>query len=145
MEENQVVEVVEDEEADREEGESEALVLPPGLKKPQGVVAAEYTLKDKSGKPVRIVMWELSLKEELLANKRARGGDVGIQLLRLSIRAIDDEVVEWKDGAGDAMLDRLFQTITSSGRSLLVEAWRRQCTPTPEETEDFFASVKTGV
>lgn len=144
MEAEKVVEVVEDE-RDLDEDEREALVLPAGLKKPQGVVAAEYTLKDKNGNPVRIIMWELSLKEELLANKRARGGDVGIQLLRLSIRAIDGEVVDWKDGVGDAMLDHLFQTITSSGRSLLVEAWRRQCTPSPEETEDFFASVKSGV
>lgn len=139
MEEEHGVEVVEDITGDDEGG----LVLPPGAKKPPEAVAAEYRLP--TGQVV--IMWEVTPAEERMIHKRAKGDEYEFarHYLRQSIRVIDGEVVDWKEGKGDAMVDRLFREIGLKGRSLLNEAYRRQCLATDEETERFFGSVKTGV
>ncbi len=139
METEKTVEVVEGFETDDEGG----LVLPAGMKKPPEAVAAEYRLP--TGHVV--VLWEVSPAEERMIHKRAKGDeyDFANHYLRQSIRVIDGEPVDWKEGKGDAAVNRLFREIGLKGRSLLNEAYRRQCLATQEETESFFGSVKTGV
>jgi len=59
---------------------------------------------------------------------------------------VDDEVVDWgKEGAADNAIAKLMRDIGAKGRSLLMQAYLRQCSPSEEESESFFASVKTGV
>lgn len=137
--EEKMVEVVEE----PEDGDAGALVLPPGVRKPPEAVAAEYRLP--TGHVV--VMWELTPAEERMVHKRAKGDEYEFarHYLRQAIRVINGEAVDWKEGRGDAMVDKLFREIGLKGRSLLNEAYRRQCLATDEEAELFFGSVKTGV
>lgn len=127
--------------------------LPDGLHKPPGVVAALYTFPESlhgiAGRgDIRVVMWELTPREERVAIKRAKGSelDAAYTMVHQAVRAVDDEVVDWgKEGAADNAIAKLMRDIGAKGRSLLMQAYLRQCSPSEEESESFFASVKTGV
>jgi hypothetical protein len=133
-------------------GDEDAFTLPAGLKPAKGTVVIEYTFwpalhGDEKRGDIKAVIWELSFREDKLAMKRGRGemADSVYQLLRMSIRAVDGDPVDWTDGGkADVMLDRLLEDIGQKGRALLLEAYKRMSIPTEEESEAFFGRARVG-
>ncbi len=135
----------------REGRGGEGLELPAGLAPPRGVVVVQYTFTpaihgDEDRGEIVVTTWELSLKEERLALKRTKGAtdDVAYQYVRLFVRAVGDDVVDWKTAAGDRLVDALLDDLGAKGRNLLMNAYQRQCMPTPEESDGFFATARAG-
>lgn len=136
-------------EKDKSNGEEDSFLLSPGLKPPSGVSVAKYRFSTDvtgAGRDIHIVMWGMSYKEERQAMQRGRGQDIGTayDLMRACVREIDGEIVDWRTGKADGLLDRLMNDLGPKGRTLLMTAYTRQCVPTVEEQDDFFAEVKVG-
>jgi len=78
------------------------LVVPPGVPVTVMEFTAEMMRRPTGSKSVQMLFWPITVKEEYLAHKRARGGgeyETIDELCKLALRAIDGVKVDWTKGA----------------------------------------------
>ena len=109
-------------------------------------VSYEYVLPASTtaeGKPVTIVMVELTSRDELLASKRAQnqGMRLAMELAKMSLVKYGDEALTTADGSAD----RKWETLPPKARNLVLQAYADLHAPNDTETAVFLKGRKVQV
>jgi hypothetical protein len=88
------------------------------------------------------VMWAITAAEERLAVIRSRGeqGLILTERAKQAIRAFDDHTADWTNMHPEGSVDRFYDEIGPKNRPLIVNAYSKLHSLSPEEYVDFLAN-----
>jgi hypothetical protein len=122
-------------------------VLPEGIRAPEGWQVwfvrfpAKMTNYPKKGDRT-CVLWNLSVADEKLASRKARGDSTRIidELTQQMIRVVDGVRADWTGAKGPGSIELFWNEVGAKCRHQLKALYVRTHTMSPEENADFFVS-----
>jgi len=117
----------------------EDLKIPPGRSVFFVRFKAEWTL-NKNGHDRVLILWPITVREEKIAIKRARGevGEIMDELTKMAVRCVDGKPV--KPDMAAQVLGKLWDELGLKCVAQLRNWYQRQHTLEPEQALDFYGS-----